>query len=378
MAGAYYDFLNTLSKEDLVQMIYQPFQPSVRCTAISKRRIAIRLSYDGKNYHGVQCHDSILSIKECLENALELTNLGNNVVFCGRTDAGVSAINMVVTLDANSRLEEPNRNFTVIDSDFDEFPYDIILNKVLPTDIRVTGWAPAADGFSARYDCIQRHYKYFFTLGNMNLDLMKEAASVILKLDDFYCLSTHSNPKAVYKRKLDELFISKVNGTEDLLQESNENVKIENFKENLDSIADSMSKITNNEISSFTKNKMQCELQKARTKSLRMQHNQRIRPTRVIQNDLYCLDIKAGGFLHNMVRKIFWAIRNCGKGNKLVLDKVEIAEPEPLVFVGGRFNPKLNFIGNRYSERQFKEESDKSRISTVISNLRYQIFDFQE
>jgi tRNA pseudouridine(38-40) synthase len=436
MTKDYFEYLNNLAKEDLIDLIYKKLQPKATCSGKSKRKIALRISYDGKNYSGVQSHENKLSISECIENALQITNLGDTLVFCGRTDAGVSAINMVVSLDANSRLDDPNKDYSLAESDYDEFPYDVILNTVLPDDIRITGWAPVPDDFSARYSCIQRQYKYFFILEDLNLDLMRYAADEISKLDNFYSLSTHSNPKAKYDRRLDCIQIYKINsnGTDqdnycddasgldsrnihqlnintnqtcvisknrsDLREsrlldingndknwkrnENHLNKNMKNLKINtnqtksnfyhtssvpiteIDPYLEKISKINSND---------QHEIQNARTRQLRINHNQKLKEKREIDNDIYCLDIKASGFLHNMVRKIFWAIRNCGKGNKLNLKKVELADPEPLVFVGCKFKTKLNFIGNKYSEKHFKSEANKSRIHSVISSLRYQSFD---
>lgn len=46
----------------------------------------------------------------------------------------------------------------------DELPYLQILNRVLPDDIRVLAWCSSPpEGFSARFSCRERRYRYFFT-----------------------------------------------------------------------------------------------------------------------------------------------------------------------------------------------------------------------
>ena len=46
----------------------------------------------------------------------------------------------------------------------DEMPYPVILNRLLPPDIRVLAWCPSPpEGFSARFACRERQYHYFFT-----------------------------------------------------------------------------------------------------------------------------------------------------------------------------------------------------------------------
>lgn len=57
-----------------------------------------------------------------------------------------------------------------------ELPYVKMLNRVLPQDIRVLDWAPAAEGFSARFDCQSRTYRYYFPRGCLDVGLMAEAA----------------------------------------------------------------------------------------------------------------------------------------------------------------------------------------------------------
>lgn len=40
-----------------------------------------------------------------------------------------------------------------------ELDYVAILNRVLPKEIRVIGWAPVEEKFSARFDCKMRMYR---------------------------------------------------------------------------------------------------------------------------------------------------------------------------------------------------------------------------
>lgn len=306
MKSTFLDYLNSLTKEELVSFIYKPFYKHQEYPAISKRKIALRLSYDGRNYRGVQHHKHLRSVYDCLQNAINVLEIGSDIVFCGRTDAGVSAINMIVSLAINSRFENPNRGYRRTEEDKKEYPYDVILNMMLPEDIRVTGWAPVPDNFNARFDCIQREYKYFFILNDMDLNKMNEAVEKIKNMDDFYLLSTHSNPKAVYKRKLDDIRIIKDNDT--------------------------------------------------------------------VSDDLYYLNIKASGFLHNMVRKIFWVIKMCGKGGDFKLNNVEIADSKPLVFVGAKFKENLEFGGNKYNKELFRKEYENDKIKMAISKLRLSYF----
>lgn len=58
----------------------------------------------------------------------------------------------------------------------DELPYVKMLNRVLSQDIRILQWAPVETGFSARFDCKSRTYRYYFPRGDLDVDLMAEAA----------------------------------------------------------------------------------------------------------------------------------------------------------------------------------------------------------
>ncbi|KAG0696643.1 tRNA pseudouridine(38/39) synthase [Chionoecetes opilio] len=51
-----------------------------------------------------------------------------------------------------------------------------VQNQVLPQEIRILAWCPVPQGFSARFDCHQRTYKYFFPRGNLDLQVLHEEA----------------------------------------------------------------------------------------------------------------------------------------------------------------------------------------------------------
>ena len=59
------------------------------------------------------------------------------------------------------------------------------LNAILPPTIRVYAWAPVAPAFSARFSCRARHYKYFFSARNLDVDMMRDAAARLVGEHDF-------------------------------------------------------------------------------------------------------------------------------------------------------------------------------------------------
>jgi tRNA pseudouridine38/39 synthase len=66
-----------------------------------------------------------------------------------------------------------------------EYPYAKILNNLLPPDIRVLGWSPVSDDFSARFSATTRTYRYFFVPRQMNLTKMQEGLDLLVGKHDF-------------------------------------------------------------------------------------------------------------------------------------------------------------------------------------------------
>ena len=87
----------------------------------SKRKIAIRFSYDGSEFNGLQrspVPNSKITVEDCLFNAMTVTKIVDNVatsdyIAGGRTDVGVHAINNVFSIIVNSKLSEEKINVKV-------------------------------------------------------------------------------------------------------------------------------------------------------------------------------------------------------------------------------------------------------------------------
>lgn len=203
MKNEFYNYLKNLSNDELIELIYKPHTKIQTFECLSRRRIAIRFSYDGECYSGMALQRDKNTVASNILNALHMTGISDTLVVCGRTDAGVSAINMVAHMDVISRLPCPNNTFNITEDDLKEYRYDLILNNYLPHNIQITGWAPVSDDFSARFSCVQRQYRYYFPKEGLNIALMNDAADRILKLENFYELSKHSDKNARYNRRLD-------------------------------------------------------------------------------------------------------------------------------------------------------------------------------
>ena len=66
-----------------------------------------------------------------------------------------------------------------------ELNYVRMLNNVLPPTIRVLGWCPVMPGFSARFSCSDRTYRYYFIRRKLDLKAMGEALNKMVGRHDF-------------------------------------------------------------------------------------------------------------------------------------------------------------------------------------------------
>ena len=109
-------------------------------------RFALRLSYDGTAYSGWQIQPNGNTIQGEMEKALgTIIRKEVPVTGCGRTDAGVHALDYYAHID------------------LDELPEDNLLKKIngiLPHDIGVREIIPVNDEWHARFDAVRRSYIY--------------------------------------------------------------------------------------------------------------------------------------------------------------------------------------------------------------------------
>jgi len=111
------------------------------------RNIALRLMYDGTNYHGWQVQKKDSTVAETLETALtKICEHPVKTVGCGRTDAGVHALSYCANFRTESRIP------------VDRLP--LAVNTRLPLDISVTDAVEAPDDFNAILSCLRKEYVY--------------------------------------------------------------------------------------------------------------------------------------------------------------------------------------------------------------------------
>ena len=152
------------------------------------RNIALRLSYDGTQYHGWQVQKEDVTVAETLEKALtKVCQHPVKTVGCGRTDAGVHALRYCANFRTDCRIPVERIPFAV--------------NARLPGDIAVSAAVEAPEDFNAIGSCIQKEYIYkllnapirdpflenrvCFYPQRLDLERMKRAADAFVGTHDF-------------------------------------------------------------------------------------------------------------------------------------------------------------------------------------------------
>ena len=153
-------------------------------------RYFITFAYDGTAYHGWQIQPHCLSVQEELQKAMStLLRKPREVIGAGRTDTGVHARKMVAHFDYDEEVDCPQLVYK--------------LNKLLPRDIAVQQVEPVAEDMHARFSAKSRTYHYYVHMGknpflrsyswqvygNIDFELMNQAASVLMEYKDFTSFS---------------------------------------------------------------------------------------------------------------------------------------------------------------------------------------------
>ncbi|XP_078433973.1 pseudouridine synthase family protein isoform X2 [Wolffia australiana] len=175
-----------------------------------KRFVALKLMYFGPRFYGFASEaQQDPTVEGEIFTALVKTKLSSinraDLCYsrCGRTDKGVSSTGQVVALYVRSKMKETsadviNKTETCVKMMPDEeIDYVKVLNKALPNDIRVTGWAVIPSHFHARFSCLGREYRYFFWRGSLDIVEMSNAAKKFVGVHDFrnFCKMDAENVK---------------------------------------------------------------------------------------------------------------------------------------------------------------------------------------
>lgn len=153
-------------------------------------RYLFEIAYNGSNYNGWQTQHNGIAVQTVVEEVMStILRTTVAIVGSGRTDAGVHC--------------EQQFFHTDIPEQADKKDLLLRLNSFLPRDIVLRSVREVRPDISARYDAIQRTYRYQitrvknpFVLGLswhyfklLNVDNMNEAAAYILGEQDFECFS---------------------------------------------------------------------------------------------------------------------------------------------------------------------------------------------
>ncbi|PSR53977.1 tRNA pseudouridine(38-40) synthase TruA [Adhaeribacter arboris] len=153
-------------------------------------RYFLEIAYDGTNYHGWQIQPNALTVQQILNDCLS-TVLRETIetIGSGRTDTGVHAEQQFIHLDVTGILNKEEACYR--------------FNRILPPDIAVKNIYEVIPEAHARFDAIARTYEYRICLINNpflrafshflnrkpNLELMNEAAAMLLNFEDFTTFS---------------------------------------------------------------------------------------------------------------------------------------------------------------------------------------------
>ncbi|WP_418513312.1 tRNA pseudouridine(38-40) synthase TruA [Corallibacter sp.] len=162
-------------------------------------RYFIKLSYNGKAYHGWQNQPNAISVQEVLEKALStLLQQPIAIVGAGRTDAGVHASQMFAHFDTEQEFSEEQLVFK--------------MNSFLPNDIAIQDIFKVQPEAHARFDALSREYVYRISLEKdvfnfnqtyymkmmLDVDKMNEASNILFEYKDFQCFSKSNTDVKTY------------------------------------------------------------------------------------------------------------------------------------------------------------------------------------
>ena len=235
----------------------------------------------------------------------------NKFVFCGRTDSEVSAKSMPISIFCKLNSKFLKKDIININDykmkNLIKPNFIRLLNYFLPEFIILKSLDFVKKDFSCRFDCKKRSYRYYFNLKyrnkKLNVNKMAAACKELEKREYWKNFCKNSWEKSFIKRT------SKSSNTN--TSSTNENIN---------------SNITD-EINNYYKRKLS---------ALKIKKSKKILNNKSYK---YYLRVKGRSFLHNMVRRIFYYLREVGLGNTIdINDFIGTAEGTELEFRRGEYN----------------------------------------
>lgn len=106
------------------------------------------IQYDGTDFCGSQIQNGVRTVQGELEKAVsQAFNQEIKILFSGRTDSGVHAMEQIVNFQVDTSIPGERVIYPIL--------------KFLPQDINVLSTVPVAESFHARFDAKYRIYRYF-------------------------------------------------------------------------------------------------------------------------------------------------------------------------------------------------------------------------
>lgn len=154
-------------------------------------RYFLKISFNGKNYHGWQVQENAHSVQAELEKSLSVYLQEKfSTIGCGRTDTGVHAKLFYVHFDVAKEIENENH-------------FIHHLNCLLPHDIAIHQLIKVKPEAHARFDAVTRTYEYYiyqkkdpflkesayFFPHPLDLKKMNDACAILKEYEDFSAFS---------------------------------------------------------------------------------------------------------------------------------------------------------------------------------------------
>lgn len=172
-------------------------------------RFFLEVAYKGSNYAGFQVQQNANTIQSEVEKALKIY-FRRDIELTGssRTDAGVHAYQNFFHFDEDEVFE------TMVSSNDPVYH----LNAILPNDIVIKGIKKVRDDAHSRFDALYRVYEYtlysqknpfiedraYYYPYPLDLDLLNQAAEIILNNTDFESFSKKNTQVYTYECKMME------------------------------------------------------------------------------------------------------------------------------------------------------------------------------
>ena len=90
-----------------------------------------------------------------------------------------------VPVKPKGKTEKGGEESKLVSKEMTERDFAQIINNVLPSTVRVLGWSPVTDEFSARFSTKSRIFRYFFVRRDLDLDAMLKGLELMTGRHDF-------------------------------------------------------------------------------------------------------------------------------------------------------------------------------------------------